>query len=72
LHTGVRVRTFLSDGLWHAFEPFGVGGNVFQLGDAQLKNHVADARAAPAQRRQDERQRLARLWTAAAWWSNNV
>ncbi len=59
------MRTFLSDRLWNSFESFRVGGDVFQLGDAELEQHVADAAVHAAESRQHEGQGLAGMLTAA-------
>ncbi len=61
------MRTFLSDWLWNSFESFSVGGDVFQLSDAELEQHVADAAVHAAESRQHEGQRLAGMLTAATW-----
>ena len=41
----------MGDGLRNTFEAFGVGRDVFELGDAELEEHVADSGVGAAEGR---------------------
>ena len=63
--TCVRMRAFLCCRLRNTFEPLGVRRYVFQLGDAEFEDHVANVWIRPAHGGQDKGQRFSGVLAAS-------